>query len=339
MKIIFNLRVYFAASFCVILALKAFSQVDLGVEFGLTVTNANIYQIASASHEYARARKNHKINGDGGVVAFLKKADSDLLFSLSRNNVLHLTNFNTRESLGRWPLARWPSEYILPEITDRLSKELAYEPEPEPSLSGLGELQGGCLSSIPLRYGDVDENGSDEIVLFMNQDIIFFSVDQKKVVFQVRWLDERYSDYFDEEGNPVIFDSSNTNLPQFNDPYTEGPLYKGLRAYAKIYLGEFNDNQKKDIIVWYKVYESNMIGGATGFNKVRDTVRHYERNVNSMDEYQEMDTSEIDVRQWLSTNNLTWRKGYPNLTECAGQVDQSILKMIDPLLNDPDVLQ
>lgn len=352
MKIKFNLIKCLFASLLTSISINAFSQVNLGLEPGVTVTDLNINQIASTSHEYARARKNHKINDDGGVVAFVKLANSDMLFLLSRNNVLHLTNFDTRQPLGRWPLTRWPHEYILPEITTRLNQEQAYEFSPTPGVTQLepGAIYNGCLSQNPLRYGDVDGNGNKEIVLLMDQDIVFFSPDQKKVIFQLRWIDDRSDGDYEDDNGPIEKDPDDPTIwPQFRDPYVNeggnGPLYKGLRAYAKMYLGEFNSNQTPDIVVWYKVYESNMRGDLLGFTKVNDTVKHYELIAAPIDdqqptgEYLPINTPEDTIRQWLVTKDLTWQKGYPNLSECVGQTDKHIPEMIDPLLNDPDVLK
>jgi hypothetical protein len=345
-KFKFKLATYSLISSLTLFSANSLSQVSLQLEAGITVTDENLGQIASTSHEYARARKSHKSNNDGGVISFLRKSDSNFLFSLSRNGALHLTDFEARQSLGRWPLARWQHEFLIPEITERLAKERAFDPEPTPAVGqrASGIPYSGCLSKIPLRYGDIDGNSSKELVLLMDKDLIFFSPDQKKIIFQLRWLDERFGGYFDEEGEPIVLAANDTSAPQYNDPYGGGPMYKGLRAYAKMYPGEFNENQTRDIVVWYKVYESNMMGQPAGFTKVRDTVRHYELITSLTDgqqptgEYLPMSTSESTIREWLSDNDLTWRKGYPNLSECPGQTDKHISEMIDPLLNDPDVL-
>jgi hypothetical protein len=44
------------------------------------------------------------------------------------------------------------------------------------------------------------------------------------------------------------------------------------------------------------------------------------------------------VKGWLTAKQLTWKKGYPSKSECAGQEGQFIPEMHDVLLNDPDVL-
>ena len=282
-----------------------------------------------------------------GMLGFIQIDSSDIWYSLNRDLRIQGSNISTKQYLGSWSITRWPYEYIVPELTARLEpKGYGYEMEPTPQVTQLIEpdkAYNGCLSQTPLRYGDVDGNGSQELVILANQDIIFFSPAQKKVIFQLRWIDERYGGYYDENDEPI--ELKDPKYPQYEDPYSHGSLYKGLRSYAKMYLGEFNGNQTPDIVVWYKVYQSNMNGDTPGFSKIHDIVRHFELIAGPVDgqeptgEYLPMSTPEDTIRQWLSAKNLTWQKGYPNLSECAGQTDKHIPGMVDPLLNDPDVLK
>ena len=73
------------------------------------------------------------------------------------------------------------------------------------------------------------------------------------------------------------------------------------------------------------------------FEKLSDSHLHYKK-VNN--EYQlQTDTAPETIQGWLTDKNLTWQKGFPSKSECAGQEGQLIPEMHDPLLNDPDVLK
>ncbi len=311
---------------------------------GVGINDSNKDALWGTSIPYAVARQGQRAYDDNEyVTGFIEIGDS--VYSISSKPSLLKTVTTGRKVDAGWPLTRWPHETIPPEITQRLAQERAFVPEPTPVIGDRtqGVPYSGCLSQIPLRYGDVDGNGSNELVILADKDIIFFSVEQQKVIFQLRWIDERYSGYFDQEDMPL--ELTDPKYPQYKDPYSNGPLYKGLRVYAKLYLGEFNGNQTHDIVVWYKVYESNMIGGTPGFSKVSDTFKHYERitalteGQTPTGEYLPMSTADDTIRQWLTTANLTWKKGYPDISECAADAGKPIPEMSDPLLNDPEVLQ
>ncbi|HEX6549060.1 MAG TPA: hypothetical protein VF117_00115, partial [Gammaproteobacteria bacterium] len=55
--------------------------------------------------------------------------------------------------------------------------------------------------------------------------------------------------------------------------------------------------------------------------------------------YTKQSTDQAAIKGWLAAKSLTWQKGYPQTSECAGQTGQPIPEMVDPLLNDPDVLK
>lgn len=314
---------------------------------GISVLDEKVEaQLFTTSIPYAIARQgNRSLNKDSSVQAYVDF--NTTVFSISSGAGLFEVKSSNRTVLGQWPMTRWSHEYIIPEITTRTTHEAGIEYEPIPSVEQLrtNDNYNGCFNKTPLRYGDIDNNGKNDLVLLMDQDIILFSPDKKKIIFQLRWIDERFGDYRDQDGNKITYDSTNTDLPQFSEPYSSAGLYRGLRAYAKFFIGEFNGNKTPDIIVWYKVYQSNMIGEKKGFSKVRDTLRHYELITNKTNglaptgEYLPINTSITKSKKWLESNNLTWQKGYPNISECPGQTTKHIPEMIDPLLNDPDVLK
>lgn len=137
--------------------------------------------------------------------------------------------------------------------------------------------------------------------------------------------------------------SSDNDIPQyqmgFNPDYIDA--LPGLRGYAKLYVGDFDKNGQSDILVWRKLYDSNMQNNPVkGFHKLKDSFYHYEKSTaaGSTGEYLPQETDPGTIQSWLATNTLTWQQGYPSKSECEGEEGQLIPEMHDPLLNDPDVL-
>jgi hypothetical protein len=122
----------------------------------------------------------------------------------------------------------------------------------------------------------------------------------------------------------------------------------GIRGYAKIYFGDFDNDSNPDVLVWRKAYKSrSKKDEVVGFEALRQEWSHFERDLKVQEEseqgitgeYLPQQTDEATIRKWLSENELTWKKGYPSASECEGEDGQLILEMHDPLLNDPEVLE
>lgn len=105
-----------------------------------------------------------------------------------------------------------------------------------------------------------------------------------------------------------------------------------------MYVGHFQDKSSYDILVWRKLYHSRLNSDSIkGFQHDADLMIHYQRAENG--EYLPQDTSPETIQNWLGSNNLTWQKGFPSKSECAGEEGKLIPEMHDVLLNDPDVLK
>ncbi|MEY8241747.1 MAG: hypothetical protein RPT25_15485 [Cycloclasticus sp.] len=282
---------------------------------------------------------------------------------------IHGVNVETKQYLGNWPLTPWPNSVRMKGegITWRVRPALSavkggeYTEINDPEVQVLGTNKQfkidsynpsvGCLSQTPLRYGDVDNNTSNELVLLLNNDLVVFSPVLQKIIFATNLSDsdelkpERVADWFLDEAtvNPqFVADSGTNNLIKAALPAT--------RSFAKIYLDDFNADGKKDIIVWRKLYESNLkTNPVLGFAKVADLFVHYslvdgEYQIQSNQlpvegEFGSDPAQQAQIKGWLEAKNLTWQKGFPTKSECAEQEGQPIPEMHDPLLNDPDVLK
>ncbi len=117
-----------------------------------------------------------------------------------------------------------------------------------------------------------------------------------------------------------------------------GQFMPALRAYSKLFVGDFDSDQNYDIIKWEKIYTSNKKTEAPAWVQLRNELIHYKKDITGEYLPQE-DTSEATIQGWLTAKNQTWQSGFPSKSECAGQEGQLIPEMHDPLLNDPDVLK
>jgi len=319
---------------------------------GIGITDKNIYTIAPTSIEYAIARKVHRLAGDDGVSAFINIPDIVRLYSISRKLNLYLTKFDTREVLGNWPLTRWEHHLDYIERTSR-QNDLSIN-NGDYTIDIRSPL--GCLNATPLRYGDVDGDGTNEIVLVLGNDLVVFSAEQRRIVFSVSfnlfdWMPSEETHYlYEDEGGEYLKPDSEPQYASalFNTYRLQRENIKGYRGYSKLFEGDFDEDGFADFLIWQKVYESKLERDSVrGFDQVRNEFMHYERDLTAQaeseagvtGEYLPQDTPEADIQKWLAENSLTWSKGYPSKSECAGEEGQSIPEMHDPLLNDPEVLQ
>lgn len=335
---------------------------------GVGITNENFNQIVPISMEYAISDLALGEN-DGVVKAFFRVPSSSNLYSITSQLKVNLANFDTRELLNSWPLTPWPNAIRMKgeganwkarpiiagalggdttEVTDPLVMVLSQEGYELPAFKKFI----GCLSNSPLRYGDIDNNNTQELVLILDEHLVVFSPQQQAVIFATQFS---VSDELKIEEVEAWFDGKETNVKaQYVAESGVGnrlnAAFSATRSFAKVFIDDFNSDGKKDIIVWRKLYESRLTSDPVlGFKLEGELFVHYQLEEG---EYQiqtseppvegefEIDPAQQDqIKGWLESNNLTWQKGFPSKSECAGQEGQLIPEMHDPLLNDPDVLK
>jgi hypothetical protein len=238
-----------------------------------------------------------------------------------------------------WWTGRWSDqEFLEPEL-----KELfQYYSGDEVEIRGDSI---GCLSKSPLRYGDIDEDSKNELLLFLNDNLLIFDPVLGKTVFLMLYNLDDYTSAedtisqhgFEKPEFPQYVSSLKTNsgVAFQNDAQVTEPAFQ---AFAKLYTVDVNNDQIKDLLIWRKLFQSRLQSDVIkGFEKISDTYLHYKK-VNG--EYQlQTDTAPETIQGWLAANNQAWQSGFPSKSECAGQEGQLIPEMHDPLLNDPDVLK
>ncbi|MEJ2065535.1 MAG: hypothetical protein P8X74_20025 [Reinekea sp.] len=248
--------------------------------------------------------------------------------------------------IGNWPLTRWAKKLHSSLYGHQYGNIGLYEESDLPKLRiGAGP---SCYGNTPLRYGDIEGDGNNELVLWLNGDFVIFSPQYERTVFEANL---KFHDYLsDSEMDDPQYTAEglpqNISLLATLNYYVE--WIPGARVYAKIFAGDFDQDQNPDILIWQKEFESNLnTNSQKGFHLYGQKWVHYERDLEAQaksesgvtGEYLPQETPEDDIKTWLLENDLTWRKGYPSLSECAGEEGKLIPEMHDPLLNDPDVLQ
>jgi hypothetical protein len=247
---------------------------------------------------------------------------------------ISIYDFKNQKKLFGTNLKRWPQELQNKKVSEMytLGSDPEYAQEYHHTTSSKPVL--GCLSHSPLRYGDLDDDGKSELVLFLGQvgkvlDLVMFNPDKEKIQFSARVIFTDATDW-DYGDNFKYQYASNFNMSK--------GAYIGSKTYAKVFMGEFDGNESSpDIIVWRKHYTSLSKNTSTkGFKLASQNYQFYTLKEG---EYQLQISLEAQIENWMSEYELTWSKGYPSKSECAGQEGQLIPEMHDPLLNDPDVLK
>lgn len=278
----------------------------------------------------------------------------EILSDLKVNGI----NVSTKQYLGNWPLgasdpcADSEDPYcVSPEWTGRWSEQEFLEPEVKNlavmypmSISSVGRNV-GCLNDNPLRYGDIENDETKELVITLNDNFIVFNANKKIVSFMSLMS---VNDWETAENTKELYAENTSEVdPQYvslnqistavESKITSLDKDPGMRGYAKHYFGNFSANNINEILVWRKLYRSLLEKDPRrGFEKISDSYIHY-KLIDG--EYKKQPTEQAIIKGWLDAKNLTWQKGYPSKSECPGQEGQLIPEMHDPLLNDPDVLK
>ncbi len=317
-------------------------------EFGMNFTPAQ----RTALPIVTKTIKENDSSGIGLSLAFTNIVGTSNWFRLYDNMHIYGVDISEGKLLGNWPLTPWAYNHQPPEIIDRAKK---YGTTASSFVTGT-RYPVGCYGDTPLNYGDLDNDKTNELIIFMGNTLVVFSPHDGRTIFS-SWLS--LDDWFHPEDSRFYFEGEyGENLKTPEDPQYESRLIHrrgkqedhapGYRGYSKIYVGDFDKDNNIDILVWRKIYLSNLEKDAQrGFTLVRNEWNHFERNLTEQKatdtgvtgEYLPQDTAPETIQNWLTSANLTWSKGFPSLSECAGEEGKLIPEMHDPLLNDPDVLQ
>ncbi len=330
--------------------------------YGVELSSVNV-----ASCDYgATARTNDQISASikiGDVLtaqgvtqqicyAYTNMDSGDIWYELENDLKIYGVNASNSQFVGGWPVTDYSEQVQMKgeEKTYRVRRtDIGYEEIPDPTaqminatpnyfLSPMFAQSLGCYNQSPLRYSDVNGDNQSELLVFLNNDIVVFSPQLQKTIYSFNLNNK---DELTEEQVELEFPSPHEDIPQFVSQHGLSGKFRqavpAIRAFAKVFFDDVNQDNAPDVIVWRKLYESNLKTNPTlGFSKLGDLFVHYQL-VNG--EYKLQSSEQADIQGWLTSKNLTWQKGFPSTSECAGQEGQLIPEMHDPLLNDPDVLQ
>lgn len=302
--------------------------------------------------------KNNNLKA-GRCLGWTNLGNGNIWYEATKKMFINAVDINNNHLLGHWPLTPYTESIIMAGETPAAAAKIAaalgdeYTPNPNPLSQQTDPVilyslyfktyntAYGCLQTSPLRYGDIEGDGKKELVLLLGNNFIIFSTTLNKVIFSAIFQQsdelteedkESYDVEHDAETSPqyIAFSGMDHLLGYYH-------LYPAWRSFAKLFTSDFNNDGKFDIVVWRKLYQSRLNSDPVlGFSKTGDLYVHYSL-ING--EYKLQTTEQADIQTWLTTNNLTWQKGYPSQSECAGQENQLIPEMHDPLLNDADVLK
>lgn len=329
----------------VLIILSVNIQAEISLLPGTNVAESIVDDATLANRRFS-AEMASLIPGNKALMkAFTNLGSGNIYYSLYSDMQIRKFDVATKQYLGHWPLSRWT--YLIPpnEISKNITnyyKKINYRDAVYYSSS---DAAAGCLSNVPLRYGDIDTDTQSELVLFLNGELIVFSPERQRTVFAMFWQaddwkrdSDKYNNKPSEDGPVFQFASAQLGV--------NGVIDKAMRSYSKLFIGDVDGDAHKDFVVWQKVYQSNTADEAPGFKLVRQSFTHYERDLSAQaklpagvtGEYLPQTTATATIQTWLADSNQTWLTGYPSISECAGQAGQRIPEMHDPLLNDPEVL-
>lgn len=167
---------------------------------GTGITPENEDSLRGTSLPYAIARQGQRAANNEEVVQGFFELDNNI-YSVSSEPSLVQTKKEGRVLLGNWRLTPWQNtvrmlgEGVSWQVRPYLTAESGrgYQAIEDPKIMALDSpteyklspfiQTTGCLASQPLRFGDIDGNGSSELVLFLDNDLIVFSPSLKKIIF------------------------------------------------------------------------------------------------------------------------------------------------------------
>jgi hypothetical protein len=288
--------------------------------------------------------------------AYTNFGSGDIYYALYSDLQIRSFNLATNQYLGGWELLPYNEHITMAGEEVAAAEYIAgfygnkYTPYANPSdlvsnsayaYMGFDDYKTGfgCLQQHPLRYSDLDKDGQAELILNLGYDWVVFSTTLNKVIFSARWhLDDELS-AADEADREITRTGPNAVEYQYiaSSGVDLNRYLAAKRSMGKLFFGDFDNDGVFDILMWRKLYQSRLVSDPIpGFAKYGEAWVHYELHNG---EYKKQPTPEATIQDWLTSNNLTWQKGYPSQSECAGEEGQLIKEMHDPLLNDPDVLQ
>jgi hypothetical protein len=263
-------------------------------------------------------------------IAFTRLGETSMWYRLYDTLELFGVDVSSELLVGQWPLTRWKYQPIS-ELMRQQYLNIDLRDYPLPVAQEYVASGAGCLGDSPLNYGDIENDGVNELVIYLNGYMTIFSPSYGRTVFSVniKEIDQVTSEQrVAYEGAVIHPEAQYLSTLAYDNGY---PITPSVLVYAKIFEGDFDKDGNPDILVWEKGYRSNRGDDPQIGFKLEETEKfHFERDLSAQaaspagitGEYLPQDTPEADIQKWLVDSNLPWSKGYPSKSECPGEEEQ-----------------
>jgi len=224
---------------------------------GLAVNDGNISQLAVNSLPYAASFcgwDNPCSVNTSYPLAFFETEVENFYYALKSDNQIVSFNTGSEEFFIGWSLINWSHQLYSYNI-EKTHETLGEIYPPIGSYSGVG-LSLGCLGDAPLRYGDLESDGINELIIY-NGMFTLFSPQYQRTVFAA-YLSE--SDWVTQEDAIRKFDEDVPGAYQYVSKLltNNDGVGAAIRSYSKLYIGNYDGDTHSDILVWRKEYRSNL---------------------------------------------------------------------------------
>ena len=152
-------------------------------------------------------------------------------------------------------------------------------------------------------------------------------------LFEVMLLAVNYKPYNpDVAEKEYYFPKSEFSSNKINIKSESG---EGRKLYSKLFIKDFDQNNKLDVLIWHREYKSRRIkqGVKPGFDLDKNGFTWYEEN-SAGSGFDEKSITVAQAEAWLAEYNLTWKQGWPDKSICTnGRRDLPMTVGIDdPIL-------
>lgn len=143
---------------------------------------------------------------------------------------------------------------------------------------------------------------------------IFNSENYKKIL-ELELTEMNYKPKHPEAAARKNYYYPKSNYPARNLKFENN---EGRKRYSKLFIKDFDDNNKLDLLVWTREYKSRKVtkDNKPGFKLADNKYTWYEENNTGTG----FNARAIDIKiaeEWLNKFDLTWKSGWPNETLCT----------------------
>lgn len=195
----------------------------------------------------------------------------------------------------------------------------------------------GCLQGYPTVLADINGDDIDDLIFvggsgslsLPNDEIIadtqlvfFVGKNFEQELLSIELHEEHFNFYFKEGGNryQVVRDQINQRIKDMGGPKefirgTPENVRPGYRTFAKVYFGDFDEDDVHSILVWRRHYLSR---------KKNDPIKGFEFDHEEFEFYDiqgtRVSTKAINNKRGhsiLDKHQLTWNDGFPSQSKCS----------------------